>query len=240
MEAENRKGKCTNIGVCEKANSEEVQVITDPFAELICSNPLCGLPLEEIKEGKTKKKGNFPVKKIINIGVPILVIGLIIWGGIALFSGKSEQNEKSKSDLLSKINNMDNSETPVNTNQPSTTENSTTENTPATETTKNTTPEKKSDPYSLTANSLEEYFQKIADSSIPYNKKDNLKREIISKYFADEKTMVVEIGANNTEVGHTEIKDYVEELSQQYYKIKIINKETNSGQKITKLFIKEL
>lgn len=91
----------------------------------------------------------------------------------------------------------------------------------------------------LPASSLEEYFAKIADKSIPYNDKDKLKSEVISKYFADEAAMVTEIGINDTEVKHTMIRDYVEVLSQQYYTVKIVRKEMNTNNKITKLYIKE-
>lgn len=88
--------------------------------------------------------------------------------------------------------------------------------------------------------SLEEYFKKIADKSITYNRKGDLKKEIITKYFENENAQVVEKGDNGTEVSRTSIKDYVEVLSLQYYKIKILDKETNDSKKITTLYIREL
>ena len=52
--------------------------------------------------------------------------------------------------------------------------------------------------------------------------------------------MVIELGENGTEVGRTNIKDYVDELSLQHYKIRIVNKNTNNNDKITTLYIEEL
>lgn len=234
METKKVIGTCFNPN-CELGKNQTPQEVElDDEGQAFCKNPECKMLLD-IPSPK-----RLPIKKIITVAVPLIVLGLLIWGGISLFSGKSEQQERNKSDLLSKISNIDKTEAPANNeNQTATTESNPVENKSTPETHKNTS-ENKSDHNNLTANSIEEYFQKIADNSISYNKKDNLKKEIVSKYFSDEKTIVVEIGANNTEVNHTEIKDYVEELSQQHYKIKIIKKETNGNQKITKLFIKEL
>ncbi len=92
----------------------------------------------------------------------------------------------------------------------------------------------------MTANSIEEYFQKIADESIPDANKEDLKKAIISNYFSDDEVFVIDMGKNNTEVGHTSIKEYVDALIILHTKIKILKKEVNSNQKITKLYIKEL
>jgi tetratricopeptide (TPR) repeat protein len=92
----------------------------------------------------------------------------------------------------------------------------------------------------LSANSLKEYFDKIADTSVSYKNKDKLKSEVISNYFAGEDAIVEEMGPNNTPVSHTKIKEFIEELSQLSHKIEIIKSEANSQNKITKLFIKEL
>jgi hypothetical protein len=74
----NKKGKCINTGPCSKANSEEKQIISDPFAEFICSE--CGQALQEIVDDKTKKSQYFTNKKIIFIIVTLLVILGIYFG----------------------------------------------------------------------------------------------------------------------------------------------------------------
>jgi len=91
------------------------------------------------------------------------------------------------------------------------------------------------DPYPeiITANSLKEYFQKIGDQSISYNRKENLKAGIIEKYFAGENSIVVTIGINGTEVDHQEVKDFIEDLSQRNLNFEVLDKKTDDNQKIT-------
>ena len=102
------------------------------------------------------------------------------------------------------------------------------------------TQKSQSPPPSITANSLEEYFEKIGDSKIPYSNKENLKNEIIAKYFADGDVLVIEKGANNTEVNRVAIRNYVEQLSQLHNKISVLDKKMDGNNKITTLYIKEL
>lgn len=228
---ENRKGLCTNFDKpCTKAVSK--QIIEVPLtADFIC--PECESDLFEIKD-----KRRISTKKIGLIALLFVVLGSLTWGIIVIFSGHNTQQQSNKTDLLSRISDNKSTNAPeMNKNQPET--NGMVPKKNEAETSKSNDSKAKNEDL-LTANSIEEYFSKIADNSIEYSKKDNLKREIIRKYFADGNSLIVEIGANNTEVNHTEIKDYVEVLSQQYYKIKIIKKEVNSNQKITKLFIKEI
>lgn len=94
-------------------------------------------------------------------------------------------------------------------------------------------------PKPITANSLEEYFQKIADESITTNK-EKLKKKVIAKYFADENALVIELGDHGTKVGHTSIKDYLDIVSLQHYKIEILEKKMDKNQKIDTLYIDEL
>lgn len=228
---ENRKGICTNIGNdCKNADSK-LPLEVSLTADFIC--PECGRELLEIK-------GPTPIrwKKILLFTISPLVIGLLIFGGIYLFSDKGE-SQKSKTDLLNKIDSLGKPTTHIN-KPPSSTENTSNPPTPVTEIPKTDTHAEKSNAYNLTANSIEEYFQKIADESIPYGNKKDLKKAIISNYFSDDEVWVVDMGKNNTEVGHTSIKEYVDVLSLQYTKIVILKKEVNSNQKITKLYIKEL
>lgn len=227
---EHRKGICTNIGNCKNADSK-LPIDVALTADFIC--PECERELLEIK-GPTP----IPWKKILLFTFLLLILGLLIFGGIYLFSDKGEP-QKSKTDLLNKINSLDQAATHVN-KQPISTENTSNPPPPVREIPKAAAHDEKSNPNNLTANSIEEYFQKIADESIPYANKKDLKKAIISKYFSDDEALVIDMGKNNTEVGHTSIKDYVDVLSQQYYKIQILKKEFNSDKKITKLFIKEL
>lgn len=83
---ENRKGICTNIGNCKNADSK-LPIEISLTADFIC--PECERELLEIKGRKP-----FPIKKVLLITIPLLVIGLLIWGGIALFSGKNNQTSK--------------------------------------------------------------------------------------------------------------------------------------------------
>ncbi len=92
----------------------------------------------------------------------------------------------------------------------------------------------------LTANSLEEYFQKISDKNFPYDKKEILKANAIEKYFVDGNCIVSEIGNKGNEVSHKTISDLLEAMKQGNIKIEILEKKTNNSQKIISLKIKEL
>ena len=70
--------------------------------------------------------------------------------------------------------------------------------------------------------SFSKLLQKIGNSKIPYSDKDVLKNQLIENYFKNDEAQVIEIGMNNTEVGHTAIKDFLEELSQQNYSFEIL------------------
>ena len=240
MEVENRKGICTQIGICSKANSEEIQVITDPFLELKCSE--CGLLLQQIIDENKKKKRKFPIKKVINITIPIFFVGLLIWAGIALFSetpsppkpkiinkGIKNTSEKTNSNSNSGSTNNPNSET---NNNPDGNTNNSNDGTNKNSNTENS---------NLTANSIEEYLLKIGSNSIRYSDKDNLMKEIILKYFSGDNVRVIENGKNNTKVEQSKtIKDLLEDLRQRNYKIEITNTEKNSSNKITKFYYKEI
>ncbi len=69
-----KKGICKNVFNCTKADSNEVQEI-DEFQDFICSE--CHQPLVETgangKEGKDTSKAS-PVKKILAIGIPVLIV----------------------------------------------------------------------------------------------------------------------------------------------------------------------
>lgn len=92
----------------------------------------------------------------------------------------------------------------------------------------------------ITANSFEEYLQKISDPSIPYESKGNLKTGIVEKYFAGENALIVVIGNNGNEVSHQKVKVFIEDLSQRNFKFKVLDKKTDNNQKINTLNIQEL
>jgi hypothetical protein len=102
-------------------------------------------------------------------------------------------------------------------------------------------PERKPEPgiKIITANSFEEYLQRIGDPSIPYESKGNLKTGIIEKYFAGENSLVVVIEKNGTESSHQKVKVFIEDLSQRNFKFKVLDKKTDNNQKINTLNIQE-
>jgi hypothetical protein len=86
--------------------------------------------------------------------------------------------------------------------------------------------------------SLSELFKKIGNSKIPYSDKDALKNQLIENYFKNDEAQVIEIGINNTEVGHTAIKDFLEELSQQNYNFEILEVKPKSKKNINTIKIR--
>ena len=237
-----RIGYCTNQNYndtgkpCPFAESMKNQLLINSFATN-CEN--CDKELKiEIEE--TPNKGSKKLKPFI-ITLVIAAIGIGLFFGIKFFmsgdSGKSEKDRQAfeqdsirKADSLKIIVNQKLAE--IREKQ-------------IADSLLNVEKEKNNDVNNskfLTANTLNEYILKIADSNIDYTKKVNLKKEIITKYFSDENAMVVEIGKNNTEVDHKTIKEFVEELSQQYYKIKELSEKTirNNNRKITTFYIEIL
>lgn len=89
-----RHGICKNVGVCSRANKE--QIITDDDAEFVC--PECGEPLEPVKEDP-KTPGGKGNKKPLLIGAAVIVLAAAgIGGGLLLSNGdsKSEKAEPEK------------------------------------------------------------------------------------------------------------------------------------------------
>lgn len=89
-----RHGICKNVGVCSRANKE--QIITDDDAEFVC--PECGEPLEPVKEDPKKPGGNGKKKPLL-IGAAVIVLAAAgIGGGLLLSNGdsKSEKAEPEK------------------------------------------------------------------------------------------------------------------------------------------------
>lgn len=81
-----RHGICKNVGVCSRANKE--QIITDDDAEFVC--PECGEPLEPVKE-QPKTPGGSGKKKPLLIGAAVIVLAAAgIGGGLLLSNGDSK------------------------------------------------------------------------------------------------------------------------------------------------------
>lgn len=79
-----RKGVCTNIDGCSKAQNDTIQEIDDS-EEFVC--PECGHELEEIKETSAKKANNKPMMIVI---AAVAVVAVCIGCYFAFSSPKEE------------------------------------------------------------------------------------------------------------------------------------------------------
>lgn len=88
------------------------------------------------------------------------------------------------------------------------------------------------------ANSLEEYFQKLASRDIPYESKTGLKKGILS-YFTNDAT-IVRVNNNKETLagGNQSISSYAESLCSTHRRVVIVEKQM-SDTKISKLKVKE-
>lgn len=83
-----RHGVCKNVGVCSRANKE--QIITDDDADFVC--PECGEPLQKVEENPVTQPTN---KKPIIIGAAAVLLAACIGGGVYMgFSGKEAKPVK--------------------------------------------------------------------------------------------------------------------------------------------------
>lgn len=90
-----RHGICKNVGVCSRANKE--QIITDDDAEFVC--PECGEPLEPVKE-QQKNIGGGKSKKPILIGAAVIVLAAAGIGGGLLLSKCDSKPTEVKADTV--------------------------------------------------------------------------------------------------------------------------------------------
>jgi predicted nuclease with TOPRIM domain len=88
--------------------------------------------------------------------------------------------------------------------------------------------------------SLGDYLRSISDQAMSTSNRDNTSSKTISKYFENDNSLVIKLGNNNTEVDHTTIKDFLDELTLRPQTVKIEKAETNANLKITKLYIRLL
>ncbi len=93
-----RHGICKNVGVCSRANKE--QIITDDDADFVC--PECGEPLEKIEPKPEKDPTN---KKPIIIGAAAVLLAACIGGGVYMgFSGKDTEKPTTESAITDSTN----------------------------------------------------------------------------------------------------------------------------------------
>lgn len=76
--------KCTNFGMCEKADNGE-QIKIEENKPLVCPEPGCGAQLTLVQQGLTPEK-----KKILMIAGPVALFALLA----LLWPGSSAQNEE--------------------------------------------------------------------------------------------------------------------------------------------------
>ena len=84
-----RKGICTNYDNCKNADNK-VTVKVELSEDFIC--PECEQDLVAVET----KSINFPVKKVLIIAIPVIVLSFLVWGGFALFSGRKAASENNK------------------------------------------------------------------------------------------------------------------------------------------------
>lgn len=89
----------------------------------------------------------------------------------------------------------------------------------------------------ITAVSLEDYFNKLSDRNIPYNRKAGLRSGIVS-FFTSSNADVIKMNNNEETSDETVVGDYVEALCNTHKKVTIIKQEF-SGKKISKIYISE-
>jgi outer membrane protein OmpA-like peptidoglycan-associated protein len=77
--------KCTNFGMCNRADSGELIKIEDNHS-LVCPEPGCGAQLTLVQQGLTPEK-----KKVLMVAGPVAVLALLA----LLWPGSSAQNEES-------------------------------------------------------------------------------------------------------------------------------------------------
>jgi hypothetical protein len=221
-----RKGKCSNVGVCSKANVEEIQEIEDVFADLICVE--CGGQLELIEEITEEPKG--PNKKIIFVIIGVVLVGLI---SFLLFSGDSRDNSCDQCydqgyDCDDEGNCLVDEPMPeLRPTTPEPTPVSMPEPTPV------------SSPKSNIPNlkSLDEYFDFFENENADYDQKMKLKSKFINDYFVNNSVKVIEFGNNNTLVDEYTIDNFVEHVISTGTSFTVIEKKNKSG-KIVELHVK--
>jgi hypothetical protein len=230
MSNPNKLFKCYKDGCSFRQDHDDGPFLTqseyDVYVKdgsLVCPEDNLNCGLQELKAEDYPKPPGFLINKklaaIVGIAVCVCIATVFAIRNFRKELPKIEKVEQKVAPV----------ETPQTSNETETMEPIVTEPEPTI-----TTPESPSTNISFSA-----LFQKIGDSKIPYSEKDALKNQLIENYFKNDAAQVIEIGKNNTEVDHTTIKDFLEELSQQNYSIEILEVIPKSQKKIKTIKIRQ-
>lgn len=225
---EDRKGLCNNIGVCSKANSNEVQVIADPFAEFICSE--CGMQLEETSEEKPKRK--MP-KWIIPIVVGVIALGLLAVFLPPLFRTEGIRGTtKSYEDQVIPIDSLNSSSVGEENASVQVPEGKK----PEVRSNIGNTKDKNND--ELVFSTLEDGLQKIGNASYSISNRKALITKVLTKF--ESMSIPVKVLRGNDEYEYFKVKQYMDRiLIQGIHKISIVNQTKNNSGLISELIVNE-
>ena len=105
-----------------------------------------------------------------------------------------------------------------------------------------TTPIVKPDPKPLTkqetAGSLDEYFKKLGNSSIPYEAKVNLRKGVLNYFKPGATVIFVTTNMNKTGVDDMTVSEFAEHLCSTFNHVKIMKQDPSEG-KISKIYVSE-
>jgi hypothetical protein len=226
--SEERKGLCNNIGVCSKANSKEIQVIADPFADFICSE--CEMQLEETVEEKPKRK--IP-KWIIPVASGITVLGLLVVFVPPMF--RTDNIKESIKKDVSPISTTDSmrSSTDNNAKLPELV----TDN-PKPKVNKIEGNNGISNEDVLIASTLEDGLQKIGNLSYTRSNRKALISKMLTKF--ESKSIPVKVLRGNDEYEYFKVKQYMDRiLIQGIHDISVVKQTKNNSGLINELIVNE-
>lgn len=226
---QNRKGRCTNFVDCKNADSN-IPIELSIAADFVC--PECGRDLMPVVGPK-----KIPVKNILLIGIPVIVICIALF-----YYFKIKNTVAEGKGLISKIDTTISNVVKANTNTPPEQTSPPAAEKPVTppqavEEKKPVDNTKQNDGNSGTHQklSVQEYFTKIG---LPATKnKVALKAELLS-LFASPSVPVIKMNNGKPTNDGTSISAYVESVQMLNKKIKIMKEETTSG-KISKIYVSE-
>lgn len=214
----NRKGLCINAGNCKNADNKlpiELSVAED----FVC--PECGRELVPVEK---KNKLKIPKAALILLPLVIAILGL---GGYAWYW---YSKAKAAVETGEAIINMVTDSTKINATVNAVTS--------VAEEAKEiiTTTTNKPRPDALGPVDIQEQINKLSDAGVKYDAKTSLKTNLLT-YFTDGNAKVVTLGANQTNVGESDISNFSEMLrtSNQHYTFVRAEK---SGEKFSKIFVK--
>lgn len=232
MNNPNKLYKCYKDGCSFRLDHEDGPFLTqaeyDIYVKdgsLVCPEDNLNCGLQELKEEDYPKQPGMGINKKL-----ATIIGIAVCLCIAMVFGiKNLQKDVPKIEFEQPEQQLISNERPQNSNEAEKIEILVTEPNPDPATTPDPEP---------SIISFSELFKKIGNSEIPYHEKDALKNELIENYFKNDGALVVEVGKNSTEVGHTGIRDFLEELSQQNFNFEILEINPKSRKNIKTIKIR--